>query len=178
MLTISNQEIVRKSKNKLTTYILAVIAVWLIILNVLILRPEKKSELKVIESIDHRTVKMIEINDNRTIKVIDKREKKESPKLTGNQIVDLIYQTFPEDPHTALAIAMAESGLDPKAFNGSNSDGSNDKGVFQINSCHGYGEELYDIETNLKVARKIYDKSGWLPWSSYKLGRHLTYLNK
>lgn len=172
MLTISQKEIARKSKKLFTTYILAVIVVWLILVNVIILRPEKKSELKVIEANDPRTVRVIDWKDERTVKV-----KEDKVKLTGNKIIDAIYRTFPEDPYTALAIAKAESNLNPLAT-GYNSNGSRDFGLMQVNSIHGYGEELYDVETNLKVARKIYEKRGWSAWCAYKTGKHLTYLTK
>ena len=45
-----------------------------------------------------------------------------------------------------LAIAQAESGCNPEAVNTSNSDGSTDTGLMQINSIHGVPmEELKNL---------------------------------
>ena len=77
----------------------------------------------------------------------------------------MIYQYFPEDYEKALAIAKCESSLNPKAYNDKNSNGSWDAGLFQINSVHGYTvNHLMDLENNVKIARKIYDRQGWKPW--------------
>lgn len=100
--------------------------------------------------------------------------KKEEPKKLN--LMEKIAKTFPECPDVAIAIAKAESGLKPQAT-GYNNNGSVDRGIFQINSIHGYGEELYNPETNLKIARKIYEKNGWNAWSTYKSGAYLKHLN-
>jgi hypothetical protein len=172
MLTISQKEIARKSQKLFTTYILAVIVVWLILLNVLIIRPEKKSELKVIEANDPRTVRVIDWTDERTVKV-----KEDKVKMTGNKIIDAIYRTFPEDPYTALAIAKAESNLNPLAT-GYNSNGSIDVGIFMINDVHGFSvEERMNIEKNLEIARKLYEKRHWKPWVVYNTGRYLKFMD-
>lgn len=83
-------------------------------------------------------------------------------------IEDKIRDMFPEDPDTAVAIAKCESGMRENAFNGKNRNGSWDAGVMQINSVHGYSKEfLFDVDNNLKVARKLYDHSGFNPWVCY-----------
>lgn len=80
-------------------------------------------------------------------------------------VEDKIRATFPEDPDTAVAIAKCESTMNPKAFNGKNTNGSWDAGLFQINSVHKYSKEhLFDVDNNLRAARKLYERQGWNPW--------------
>jgi hypothetical protein len=92
-------------------------------------------------------------------------------------IEDKIRKTFPENPEVMLAIAKAESKLNPHAINRANRNGSVDVGLFQINSIHGYDEEfLKNEDNNLKVARKIYDTQGITAWSAYNNGAYLKWL--
>ena len=90
-------------------------------------------------------------------------------------MVSLIKETFPEDPHTALAIARCESGLNPEAYNPNNSNGSVDRGVFQLNSVHderveSLGLDVWNVEDNIAFARMLYDESGFRPWVCYTHG--------
>lgn len=64
----------------------------------------------------------------------------------------------------AAAVAMAESGGRPDAVNTSNSDGSIDRGLWQINSIHG-GQSTLDPLANARAAVAI-SKGGtdWRPW--------------
>lgn len=92
---------------------------------------------------------------------------------TPLSIEDKIRRLFPEDPETMIAIAKAESKLNPHAINRANRNGSFDTGIFQINSIHGYDEEfLKNEDNNLKVAREVYDKQGITAWSAYNNGAY------
>lgn len=76
---------------------------------------------------------------------------------------------------------MAESGGNPNAYNGSNYNGSNDAGLFQINSCHVISgligdQDRFNPELNVEAAYKIYKGSGWKAWSVYNNGRYLKFL--
>lgn len=96
---------------------------------------------------------------------------------TPPSIEEKIKKMFPEEFEIMLAIAKAESKLNPHVVNRSNSDGSIDTGIFQINSIHGYDEEfLKNEDNNLIIARKIYDKQGLNAWSAYKNGAYLKWL--
>lgn len=76
-----------------------------------------------------------------------------------------IRATFPEDPETALKIAKCESNLNPKAISP-----TNDHGLMQINlTVHDVEGDIYNVDTNLKFARKLYDERGWKPWTCLKL---------
>lgn len=97
----------------------------------------------------------------------------------------LIRATFSEEPNIAVAIAKAESELNPKAYNGEAHRGCNGSiGVMQIGCVHNRNnpKALHDVAFNLKKARSIYDDSlartgnGWLPWGAYTDGRYKQYL--
>lgn len=82
-----------------------------------------------------------------------------------------------------MAIMQAESGCNQYAYNGTmNSDGTNDAGLFQINSIHDSTDSRYDPATNVALAYKIYssrtkwDSSGWKAWSVFNNGKYKQFL--
>lgn len=91
----------------------------------------------------------------------------------------MIRQTFPEQADIAVAVAMAESGLYPRALNAkdSHSGCKGSYGIFQIGCLHEDNPQvLYDVEYNIKRAREIYDQNGWQPWGAYTSGKYLKYM--
>jgi len=81
-----------------------------------------------------------------------------------------IKTAFPASQYNkAVAVATCESGLDPEAV----SPGGGNWGLFQINRVHertlrkmGYTwSQITDPVVNAKLARSIYDSSGWKAWS-------------
>jgi len=75
----------------------------------------------------------------------------------------------------AAAIAMAESGGNSQATN-VNSDGSTDRGLWQINSSHG-SLSTYDVNANAKAAVQISNNgTNFNPWVTYKSGAYLQFL--
>lgn len=76
----------------------------------------------------------------------------------------------------------AESGCNPSADNtGLNRDGSNDKGLMQVNSIHVRSglisdSERLDPHKNIGAAYKIYLGQGWRAWSAYNNGGYKKYL--
>lgn len=81
-------------------------------------------------------------------------------------VEEKIAKTFPENPEVMIAVAKAESGLNPLTTN-RNTNGSRDIGLFQINSVHGYSDlEMFDVDKNLVAARAIYDKQGITAWAA------------
>lgn len=71
---------------------------------------------------------------------------------------------------TAAAIALAESSGDPNSV-GHNANGSVDRGLWQINSVHG-SLSTTNVLANAKAAVKIYNESGWSPWTTFKTGAY------
>lgn len=85
---------------------------------------------------------------------------------------------------TAVAIAKAESGANPRAHNGNASTGDNSYGLWQINMIGSMGpnrrkafgittnEQLFDPATNARAAHQVYKEQGWDAWSVYKSGSY------
>lgn len=91
--------------------------------------------------------------------------------------------------NTAVAIALAESGGNPRAHNATPPDDS--YGLMQINMLGAMGperrkrfnlrsnEDLYDPSTNMRVAYALWkSRGGFGDWSTYNNGRYLTYLQR
>lgn len=81
-----------------------------------------------------------------------------------------IHEVFGEEWEKALKIFECESGLNPKAINKSNSNGTIDSGLAQINSVHGIRAKwLKNPSISIRVAKQLYDEQGgWGAWySSY-----------
>lgn len=75
----------------------------------------------------------------------------------------------------AAAIALAESGGDSQAEN-HNTDGSIDRGLWQINSVHGV-LSTFSIPGNTLAAISISsDGSNWAPWTTYKTGAYKQFM--
>ena len=89
----------------------------------------------------------------------------------------------------AYAVAKAESGGRPKAYNGNESTGDNSYGIFQINMLGDMGktrrdrwglysnEQLYDPLRNAQIAYDISNGGkNWRPWGSFTNGSYRNYL--
>lgn len=78
------------------------------------------------------------------------------------------------------AVVMAESGGRVRAFNGSNSNGTWDAGLGQINQIHGYSkEELFDPHKNMEAIKKISGGfKNWSPWVAYNTGAYRRFMSK
>jgi cell wall-associated NlpC family hydrolase len=87
-----------------------------------------------------------------------------------------------EDLVIAVAVARAESNGNPSAINTSNSNGSTDYGLWQINSVHGGSgfdpARSRDPEYNAMWAYRIYEAAGrqWRPWTTYNTGAYREFL--
>lgn len=68
------------------------------------------------------------------------------------------------DTVKADRIIHCESSWRPTAYN-ENRNGSNDAGLFQINSIHGLSvEDRMDVEKSTQFAIKLIKAQGWIPW--------------
>ncbi len=94
----------------------------------------------------------------------------------GNEIVQEIFNAFGSEFKIALAIARAESGLNPAAVN-VNRNGSRDIGIFQINDAHGWSaEERFDWRKNIWMAKELRDRNGWTEWAVFNNGQFRQYI--
>jgi hypothetical protein len=73
------------------------------------------------------------------------------------------------------AIALAESSGNPAAVN-HNTDGSTDRGLWQINSVHG-SLSTFDPMGNAKAAVKIKSSQGLTAWVTYTSGAYRKFLS-
>ena len=108
--------------------------------------------------------------------------------LNAQQIASLLQQQgfSKEKIPTMTAIAMAESGGRPQAFNPVGLDKS--YGLFQVNMHGGLGparmkefglkseKELFDPQTNVKAAKRILGSQGLGAWSVYNSGKYKEFL--
>lgn len=85
---------------------------------------------------------------------------------------ELVASHFPADQvDHALRIMACESGGNPNALN---LKGSSARGLFQILAslwAPMFGvsyEDFYDPEINVRLARRIWDQSGWEAWSCHR----------
>lgn len=91
----------------------------------------------------------------------------------------------------AIAIALGESGGNPRAHNGNRNTGDNSYGLWQINMLDSLGparratfglasnEDLFDPDTNARVMYAMSNGgTNWQPWSVYKSGAYLTHLDR
>jgi len=91
-------------------------------------------------------------------------------------IEEKIADTFPENPSIMIAVAKAESGLNPLATN-RNKNGTRDIGLMMINSVHGDDDlDMFDVDKNLKAARKIYDSQGITAWAAFNNNSYKQFL--
>ncbi|WP_267716782.1 hypothetical protein [Streptomyces sp. CoH17] len=75
----------------------------------------------------------------------------------------------------AIAVCFAESGGDPNAKL-VNTNGSTDRGLWQINSIHG-SLSTFDVEGNAAAAYQISGKGrNWSPWVAFQRGRHQQFM--
>jgi hypothetical protein len=92
-----------------------------------------------------------------------------------------------DNVNIAAAVALAESGGNPRAYNGKGADRS--YGLMQINMIGAMGpdrrktyglksnDDLFDPKTNMRVAYGIYKGSGWKAWTTYTRGTYKQYLD-
>ncbi len=108
-------------------------------------------------------------------KEIEDEQKRKSQRIfipisySNDEIVRKICDVFVSNCDEALTIVRYESGFNPNAISH-----TGDYGLFQIN-CYWHRNKfsgdcyaLLDIDSNIRVAKQIYDAQGWRPWVTSK----------
>jgi hypothetical protein len=92
-----------------------------------------------------------------------------------------------DDIPIAAAVALAESGGNPKSHNSTPPDDS--YGLWQINMLGAMGparrkqfgitsnEQLFDPSTNAKAAHTVWKGSGWKAWTTYTSGKYKDHMS-
>jgi hypothetical protein len=95
------------------------------------------------------------------------------------QMILRVAQEEGVDGRTLLAVAKAESGLNPKAVN-LNQDGSKDFGLFQLNDKWYkdivFDEATEDPEMSARIAARRFKQGFMSDWTSVKSGAYKKYL--
>ena len=90
-----------------------------------------------------------------------------TPTPKRSEVIAYIAKTFePEGPQVmvkAIECFYSESGLRWNAQN-TNTNGTHDGGVAQINSVHKMGVEVFDYKANIDKAYAMYKRQGFRPW--------------
>jgi hypothetical protein len=115
----------------------------------------------------------------------------EKDRLSHDQLISILRDAGFNGKalEVAYAVARAESGHRPKAYNGNAKSGDKSYGIFQINMLGSLGparrkqhglasnDDLFQPEINAKVAYKMSSGgTNWKPWSAYKNGAYKKYL--
>lgn len=120
----------------------------------------KASEVPVI-------ISPIAMDSTYTVEVIRPSEAPLANLSERENSIRIIKKIWGRDWKIGVAIATCESGLNSKAFNPNNSNGSTDTGLFQINSVHGWSkEELLNPIANAGIAYEKFVHQGTNPWYS------------
>jgi len=93
-------------------------------------------------------------------------------------IEDKIRRVFGKDAEVAIAVAKAESGLDPLVVGDMNTK-YHSIGVFQIRLLPERGltmEQMQNADENINYAKMLFDKHGWKPWTCYNNGAYKKFL--
>jgi peptidoglycan hydrolase-like protein with peptidoglycan-binding domain len=77
---------------------------------------------------------------------------------------------------TCVAIAMAESGLRPWAYNDRNPNGTVDRGLWQVNQVNDDSDELFSAEINAAWMARLSGRGrSWRAWFTFTSGAHLAF---
>jgi hypothetical protein len=81
--------------------------------------------------------------------------------------IAIIKKIWRKDWSIGVQIARCESGLKPDNFNGNNTNGTWDAGLFQVNQIHGISKEnLMNPYANAGFAYALFTEQGIEPWRS------------
>ena len=140
---------------------------------------EAKIDISPVTFTDDEIKELIKANPNAVIEPKYQHLVTEVKKEVKETSVEgTIRKYFGDQASKAITCFKAESGLRPQALNTRNKNGTWDMGVAQINSIHckklgttdrnECKEKLFDVETNIKMAKSIYDGRKFNAWYACK----------
>lgn len=106
----------------------------------------------------------------------------ELPEVTECDYYKFLIKGYDWDDDIAIAVMMAESMCNANAVNDNPNTGDYSVGLFQINLIGNLAKDrpseakLKDARFNVEYAYKMYQSSGWKPWSAFKNGSYKKYL--
>lgn len=88
---------------------------------------------------------------------------------TWQQQVDQILTDYKINKQIAYAVIQCESGWNPQAVNTKNKDGTDDKGLWMINSIHDVPDDvrLDPVQSTYVAIQLINSPQGWHHWVAY-----------
>jgi len=81
----------------------------------------------------------------------------------SKEIIEVFSIEGKQATEWALRCFYSESGWREEAYN-FNSNETDDRGIAQINSVHGYSGDLHDYKYNIRKALEIYQRDGSVAW--------------
>lgn len=129
-------------------------------------------------------IQFLPMQQKNTTDLVIETSNKKHKNIPTAEIEQRICEVFQEDCETAIAVAKAESALNPKAIGDRDILINGSIGIFQINKdVHDYPmSDLLDAYKNIEIARKVFDDrkklkgNGWLAWSAYTNGSYRQHL--
>lgn len=152
---------------------MALVVIWLFQLIDTKIKMSNVNEYLATEAIDKRN-DLITLNEQLKTK-LDRSAKIVTPDTTKELVRYYIQKYFPKEQwEIAEKVSTCEANMNPLTINDKNTNGSVDRGAWQINSVHAtrfakmYGIDwkvgAHDIQLSTEYAKYLYDHQGWQPW--------------
>lgn len=129
---------------------------------------------KIISAVEPQTyIEFLEVSPNMVVPESETYENNvQLDKQFIKEIITMKAQQYGVNAQVAIKIAECESSLKVDAFNPSNRDGSNDSGIFQINSVHHTTTQSLGLDVkgsmydNIEYAMMLMKENGTRDWYS------------
>ena len=149
-----------------------------VLLGVITLKGEEKEEVREVKNYTSQEIHIFPISSPVYVKAEVLATKEEKVAYNGNlegvsdkEHYKSLVEQYDWHHGVAMAVMREESHYNPRAYNPERHNGCNGSfGLMQVACIHigKYGvehyTELYDPETNIRVAHEIWKESSWRPW--------------
>ena len=128
---------------------------------------KQRVEIKELKQDKNKSIQELEKTNEKAV-AETKKKLKPAPVYVNpmgkDQIVQAIYKEFWPD-RRIVTLVQCESGFNPVAVGYDASHNQYNYGLFQVSQYHGYNfDYLKNPYNNIKVAKTLYDSSGWGNW--------------